>query len=155
MEATNEYREQRLASMKALAEMGYDPYGEKYDHEDLKKVREEFVEGKTTRIAGRLLMIRRMGKMNFATMNDGTGKFSTTSSIASGSHTWGDHLENGIWTYSLDASGDATLLGVSQSGGTLIVPEEVEGRSVVAIASGMERISISSAGVMPFDTTAE
>ncbi len=75
MEATNEYREQRLASMKALAEMGYDPYGEKYDHEDLKKVREEFVEGKATRIAGRLLMIRRMGKMNFATMNDGTGKF--------------------------------------------------------------------------------
>jgi hypothetical protein len=28
-------------------------------------------------------------------------------------------------------------------------------RSVVAIASGMERMSISSAGVMPFDTTAE
>ena len=72
---TNEYREQRLQSMKALAEMGYAPYGRKYDHEDLAKVRAEFVEGKRVRIAGRLLMIRRMGKMNFATMNDGTGRF--------------------------------------------------------------------------------
>ena len=43
---TNEYREQRLASMKALAEMGYEPYGCKYDHDDLVKVRAEFEEGK-------------------------------------------------------------------------------------------------------------
>jgi lysyl-tRNA synthetase class 2 len=71
----NEYREQRLASMRTLAEMGFDPFGAKYDHDDLKKVRAEFEEGKTVRVAGRLLMIRRMGKMNFATMNDGTGKF--------------------------------------------------------------------------------
>ena len=72
---TNEYREQRLQSMKTLAEMGYEPYGCKYDHEDLAKVRAEFVEGRRVRIAGRLLMIRRMGKMNFATMNDGTDRF--------------------------------------------------------------------------------
>ncbi len=72
---TNEYREQRLQSMKTLAEMGYAPYGCKYDHTDLAKVRAKFEEGKTVRIAGRLLMIRRMGKMNFCTMNDGTDKF--------------------------------------------------------------------------------
>ena len=72
---TNEYRDQRLASMKALAEMGYAPYGCKYDHVDLSKVRAEFEEGKSVRVAGRLLMIRRMGKMNFCTMNDGTGRF--------------------------------------------------------------------------------
>ena len=72
---TNEYREQRLQSMKTLAEMGYAPYGCKYDHTDLALVRAEFEEGKTVRIAGRLLMIRRMGKMNFCTMNDGTDKF--------------------------------------------------------------------------------
>ena len=72
---TNEYREQRLASMKALAEMGYEPYGCKYDHDDLVKVRAEFEEGKKARVAGRLLMIRRMGKMNFCTMNDGTDRF--------------------------------------------------------------------------------
>ena len=72
---TNEYREQRLASMKALKEMGYEPYGCKYDHVDLKVARETFEEGKGARVAGRLLMIRRMGKMNFCTMNDGTDRF--------------------------------------------------------------------------------
>ncbi len=72
---TNEYRAQRLQSMKALAEMGYEPYGCKYDHEDLASVRVAFEEGKSVRVAGRLLMIRRMGKMNFCTLNDGTGRF--------------------------------------------------------------------------------
>ena len=72
---TNEYREQRLQSMAALMEMGREPYGCKYDHEDLAKVRETFEEGRTVRVAGRLLMIRRMGKMNFCTMTDGTGRF--------------------------------------------------------------------------------
>ena len=72
---SNEYREQRLQSMKTLKEMGYEPYGCKYDHTDLKVARETFVEGATARLAGRLLMIRRMGKMNFCTMNDGTDKF--------------------------------------------------------------------------------
>lgn len=72
---TNEYRAQRLQSMKTLADMGYEPYGCKYDHEDLAKVRAEFAEGKSVRVAGRLLMIRRMGKMNFCTLNDGTGRF--------------------------------------------------------------------------------
>ena len=72
---TNEYREQRLASMRALKEMGYEPYGCKYDHVDLKVARETFEEGKPVRVAGRLLMIRRMGKMNFCTMNDGTDRF--------------------------------------------------------------------------------
>ena len=72
---TNEYREQRLQSMSALREMGREPYGCRYDHEDLAKVRETFEEGKGVRVAGRILMIRRMGKMNFCTMNDGTGRF--------------------------------------------------------------------------------
>ena len=75
MADTNEYREQRLASMQTLKEMGYEPYGCKYDHVDLKVVRETFEEGKGVRVAGRLLMIRRMGKMNFCTMNDGTDRF--------------------------------------------------------------------------------
>ena len=72
---TNEYREQRIQSMNALKEMGYEPYGRKYEHEDLKSVRANFEEGRSVRVAGRLLMIRRMGKMNFCTMNDGTDKF--------------------------------------------------------------------------------
>ena len=75
MAETNEYREQRLASMATLKAMGYEPYGAKFEHTDLKDVRATFTEGATARIAGRLLMIRRMGKMNFCTMNDGTDKF--------------------------------------------------------------------------------
>lgn len=39
------------------------------------------------------------------------------------------------WTYSVDASGDATLLGVSQSGRTLIVPETLDGHDVTAIGN--------------------
>ena len=72
---TNEYREQRLQSMRTLAEMGYAPYGCKYEHDDLAKVRAAFEEGRRVRVAGRLLMIRRMGKMNFCTLNDGTDRF--------------------------------------------------------------------------------
>ena len=72
---TNEYRENRLASLKALAEMGFTPYGHAYPHEDLKAVRAGFEEGKEVSVAGRLLMIRRMGKMNFCTLNDGTDHF--------------------------------------------------------------------------------
>ena len=71
----NEYREQRLASMEALKGLGFDPYGEKFDHEDLSAVRAGFEEGKSVRAAGRLMMIRRMGKMNFATVSDGTDRF--------------------------------------------------------------------------------
>lgn len=72
---TNEYREQRLASMRALKEMGYEPYGRKYDHVDLRVLRANFEEGAPVRVAGRLLTIRRMGKMNFCTLNDGTDRF--------------------------------------------------------------------------------
>ena len=72
---TNEYRDQRLASMQNLAAMGFKPYGSKFPHEDIAHARDSFVEGETRRLAGRLLMIRRMGKMNFCTMNDGTGRF--------------------------------------------------------------------------------
>ena len=71
----NEYREQRLQSMAALREMGYEPYGRKYEHTDLSAVRETFAEGRVERVAGRLMTIRRMGKMNFCTMSDGTGRF--------------------------------------------------------------------------------
>ena len=58
---TNEYREQRLNSLKTLKEMGYEPYGCKFEHTDLKVLRETFTEGAKARVAGRLLMIRRMG----------------------------------------------------------------------------------------------
>lgn len=72
---TNEYREQRLQSLGKLRELGFEPYGRKYEHTDLKVLRQTFVEGAEARVAGRLMMIRKMGKMNFATIDDGTGRF--------------------------------------------------------------------------------
>jgi lysyl-tRNA synthetase class 2 len=61
--------------MENLKALGFDPYGAKFEHDDLAVIRDAFEEGKAVRAAGRLLMIRRMGKMNFATVNDGTGRF--------------------------------------------------------------------------------
>ncbi|MCQ2388438.1 MAG: lysine--tRNA ligase [Kiritimatiellae bacterium] len=72
---SNEYRENRLAAMKALADLGFEPYGRKYPHQDLADLRASFADGREVTVAGRLLMIRRMGKMNFCTMNDGTDRF--------------------------------------------------------------------------------
>ena len=72
---TNEYRENRLAALKALTDLGFTPYGHAYPHSDLKDVRANFEEGADASVAGRLLMIRRMGKMNFCTLNDGTDHF--------------------------------------------------------------------------------
>ena len=72
---TNEYRENRLASMKALQELGFTPYGRAFPHTDLKDLRASFAESVPATVAGRLMMIRRMGKMNFATLNDGTDHF--------------------------------------------------------------------------------
>ena len=72
---TNEYRENRLASMKSLAELGFNPYGRAFPHTDLKDVRAGYTENAEVTVAGRLLMIRRMGKMNFCTLNDGTDRF--------------------------------------------------------------------------------
>ncbi|MBO7166099.1 MAG: lysine--tRNA ligase [Kiritimatiellae bacterium] len=71
----NEYRANRLASMKALEELGFTPFGRAYEHKDLAKIRADFVEGEEVSAAGRLMMIRRMGKMSFCTMNDGTDRF--------------------------------------------------------------------------------
>ena len=39
---TNEYRENRLASMDALKALGFTPYGHAFPHTDLKVIRAEF-----------------------------------------------------------------------------------------------------------------
>ena len=72
---TNEYRENRLAAMRALRDLGFAPYGHAYPHTDLKEVRATYVEGAEVTVAGRLMTVRRMGKMNFATLSDGTDRF--------------------------------------------------------------------------------
>ncbi len=71
----NEFREQRLANMKKLEELGCQPFGRAFERTRISEVVDAFEEGKTVRIAGRLLLIRNMGKSAFCTLTDGTGKF--------------------------------------------------------------------------------
>ncbi len=61
--------------MKALAELGFRPFGRAFAHTDLKDVRAAYAENARVTVAGRLMTIRRMGKMNFCTLNDGTDRF--------------------------------------------------------------------------------
>lgn len=72
---TNEFREQRLANMKKLEERGYKPFGRAFERVRIVDVVAGFEEGRTVRIAGRLLQVRNMGKSAFCTMTDGSGRF--------------------------------------------------------------------------------
>ncbi len=73
----NEYREQRLANMAALAERGYAPFGRGAFARSgrLVEIHAAFAEGKTVSVAGRLTTIRDMGKSIFADLNDGSDRF--------------------------------------------------------------------------------
>src|SRR5437870_12736663 len=71
----------RLAAVEAIRAAGGDPYPVRFDRDrTAASLREEFGDlepgtetGVTVRVAGRLLLIRRQGKLAFATMRDGTG----------------------------------------------------------------------------------
>jgi len=74
--STNEYVEQRLANMKALAEKGYAPFGKAFKRSDrLAGVRASFEENKAVSVAGRLTTSRDMGKSIFADLRDGSDRF--------------------------------------------------------------------------------
>ncbi|MBO4286821.1 MAG: lysine--tRNA ligase [Kiritimatiellae bacterium] len=72
---TNEYRDQRIANMKALEELGYEPFGRAFERTRLSEIRRDFAVDKTVRAAGRLMTCRRMGKAAFAHIMDGTDSF--------------------------------------------------------------------------------
>lgn len=71
----NEFREQRLANMKKLEELGYKPFGRAFDRTRIAEAADGFEEGKSVRLAGRLLQVRNMGKSAFCNLADGTGRF--------------------------------------------------------------------------------
>lgn len=71
-----EFRNQRIAHMRELEALGYRPFGRAFDRtSSLHAVKEDFEEGKTVKLAGRLVAIRHMGKSAFAHLQDGTGRF--------------------------------------------------------------------------------
>ena len=72
----NEYRQQRLANMEALKNLGYEPFGHAFARTArLSEIRAGFEEGKKVTAAGRLTTIRDMGKSIFADLNDGSDRF--------------------------------------------------------------------------------
>lgn len=73
--SSNEYREQRLANLRKLEELGFKPFGQAFERTRLSEIRSGFEENKMVRAAGRLMTIRRMGKVSFATFSDGTASF--------------------------------------------------------------------------------
>ncbi|MDD2599854.1 MAG: lysine--tRNA ligase [Kiritimatiellae bacterium] len=73
--STNEYREQRIANLNKLAELGFKPYGEAFERTRLADLKQNFEVDQEVSAAGRLMTIRRMGKASFATFDDGTETF--------------------------------------------------------------------------------
>ncbi len=73
--SSNEYRDQRIANLKKLQELGFKPSIRAFDRARLSDIRRDFAEDKLVSAAGRLMTVRRMGKASFATFNDGTGSF--------------------------------------------------------------------------------
>ena len=71
-----EYRAQRLENLRALEALGYPAYGGAFPRSGtLAETRANFEEGKTVRVAGRMLARREMGKTVFADLRDGTDRF--------------------------------------------------------------------------------
>lgn len=72
----DQYRAQRIENRRKLAELGYEPYGKAFPRTgNLSEVRAGFEEGKAASVAGRIMTKRRMGKLMFIHLNDGTDAF--------------------------------------------------------------------------------
>ena len=73
---TNAYREQRLANLAKLREMGYEPFGCSFARTGrLAEIRSKCDDEECISAAGRLMTIRDMGKSVFADIRDGSGRY--------------------------------------------------------------------------------
>ena len=71
-----EYRRQRIENMKQLEGLGYPAYGSAFKRTGtLAELTVSFEEGKTVSACGRIVAMRKMGKMAFAHLSDGSAKF--------------------------------------------------------------------------------
>lgn len=102
-------RARRLAKLEELRRRGVDPYPVRFDRtRTLARLRDEYDTGLEAgqerpvveRVAGRLLLIRRQGKLTFATMRDGTGSvqlFVSDDGLGEAEHAAFDDLDLGDW----------------------------------------------------------
>jgi lysyl-tRNA synthetase, class II len=101
-------QERRVASLDSLRARGVEPYPVRFDRDHtLAEVRAEFdglADGEESdrrvRVAGRILLIRRQGKLTFATVRDGTDAlqlFVSRAVIGDDAHAEFDRLDLGDW----------------------------------------------------------
>src|SRR3954454_10209770 len=79
-ENASAYEQERRAKGQKVRELGVDPFGQRTEHvKPLTEVRASYTPemghdgGPTVTIAGRVMLIRRMGKLSFMTLRDDTG----------------------------------------------------------------------------------
>jgi lysyl-tRNA synthetase class 2 len=102
-------RDRRLGKLDELRRSGVDPYPVRFDRTlTLAELRDRY-DGQleagqeldaVERVAGRLLLIRRQGKLTFATMRDGTGSaqlFASDDGLGDAQHAAFDDLDLGDW----------------------------------------------------------
>ncbi|MEX2287898.1 MAG: lysine--tRNA ligase [Planctomycetaceae bacterium] len=74
------FEQERLKKLDHIVELGHDPYGQRFDnHLPISRAREmapaeSGVDGETVRVAGRIMLRRKAGKLRFIDIQDYTGK---------------------------------------------------------------------------------
>ncbi len=72
----NEYRQQRIENMNKLEEAGFPAFGAAFERTArLDELHANFEEGNVVKACGRIVAMRKMGKMAFAHISDGSAKF--------------------------------------------------------------------------------
>lgn len=77
---TDRFEAERLKKLQKIEELGHDPWGERFDdHVAIREVRgqcpeEPGADGPTVRVAGRIMLRRKAGKLRFYDIEDYTGK---------------------------------------------------------------------------------
>src|SRR6516165_4293257 len=101
-------RSRRLADLDALRAEGVDPYPVRFDRDrTLAQVRDEFADlpagvetEATVRVAGRIMLLRRQGKLTFATIRDQSASvqlFVSRAELGEDAHARFDRLDLGDW----------------------------------------------------------
>ena len=76
IQSEDQYRARRIENRAKLEALGYSPYGHAFARTgNLKEIRASFEEGKSVAVAGRIMTKRRMGKLMFIHLSDGTDAF--------------------------------------------------------------------------------
>ena len=75
MEEKNEIIEQRYKNLEKLIELGVDPFGQKFSNREIvQDVKNDFSEGRKSKVAGRIMAKREHGKSAFLDVKDQSGK---------------------------------------------------------------------------------